>query len=262
MLVRAAGPMKYVALGFGVIVVLALAIAPFSKRLIEQWSRSDVETRSRLVYNAVQNPVVRAIADGDTARLSSIFESVALDERILAVGLCDEKRPAAQSYKTDADDVLLRQGRTVGIRKLLNHFQRRTTHPGRRLSDRRAQSEVLSCHPHGPQLYRSTLWGSAGPGRDGTGGCRDSDRRGRGGVRGRDVARLDEFVAPGHRRGSFRGDLDGSLARQVGDRRPESRNCSEKSRSVGRRSGPDRSTGRRPRCKNSCTRFCPAPRCW
>jgi trehalose 6-phosphate synthase len=90
MLHRIAGPIKYVGLGFVVIVVLALAIAPFSKRLIEQWSRSDVEARSRLVYNAIQNPVVRAIADHDVLRLSSIFESVALDERILAVGLCDE----------------------------------------------------------------------------------------------------------------------------------------------------------------------------
>ena len=67
MLYRIAGPIKYIALGFAVIVVLALAIAPFSKRLIEQWSRSDVEARSRLVYNAIQNPVVRAIADGDAS---------------------------------------------------------------------------------------------------------------------------------------------------------------------------------------------------
>ena len=91
MLHRIAGPLKYIGLGFAVIVVLALAIAPFSKRLVEQWSRSDVETRSRLVYNAIQNAVVRASADHDNARLLSIFESVALDERILAVGLCDEK---------------------------------------------------------------------------------------------------------------------------------------------------------------------------
>ena len=71
------------------IVILALAIAPFSKRLIEQWSRSDVEARSRLVYNAVQNPVVRALADTDMSRVSELFENVALDSRILALGLCD-----------------------------------------------------------------------------------------------------------------------------------------------------------------------------
>ncbi len=90
MLYRIARPMKYVVLGFAVISLLALAIAPFSKKLIEQWSRSDVEARSRLVYKAIQNPVVRAIADNEGSRLSVIFENVALDDRILAVGLCDE----------------------------------------------------------------------------------------------------------------------------------------------------------------------------
>jgi trehalose 6-phosphate synthase len=79
---RSAKPVKYAILGLVFIVVLALAIAPFSKRLIEQWSRSDVEARSRLVYNAVQYPVMRAIADNDASRLSLIFENVALDDRI------------------------------------------------------------------------------------------------------------------------------------------------------------------------------------
>jgi trehalose 6-phosphate synthase len=90
MLYRIAKHLRYVALGFAVIAVLALAIAPFSTRLIEQWSRSDVESRSRLVYKAIQNSVVRAIADKEVSRVSAIFENVALDDRILAVGLCDD----------------------------------------------------------------------------------------------------------------------------------------------------------------------------
>jgi len=90
MFLRIIRPVQYLATGLVVVVIFWLAIAPFSNRLIEQWSRSDVEARSRLVYNAIRSPVVRAIADGDNARLSMIFENVALDERILAVGLCDE----------------------------------------------------------------------------------------------------------------------------------------------------------------------------
>jgi trehalose 6-phosphate synthase len=66
-----------------------LVVAPFSKGMIEQWSRSDVEARSRLVYNAIQGPVVRALEDGALDRLGSLFEGVAQDDRILAVGLCD-----------------------------------------------------------------------------------------------------------------------------------------------------------------------------
>jgi trehalose 6-phosphate synthase len=121
-LFRMARSLKYVALGFGLIAVLALAIAPFSKRLIEQWSRSDVEARSRLVYNAIQNPLVRAIADKDAARISIIFENVALDARILAVGLCDEAGKL-QSPTKDADDVFLRQGCAIGGGEFFHHYQ-------------------------------------------------------------------------------------------------------------------------------------------
>ncbi|WP_031335188.1 trehalose-6-phosphate synthase [Rhodopseudomonas sp. B29] len=68
---------------------LALAIAPLARPLIDQWSRADVESRSRLVFNAVKDQLKRAMADRDYERLAGIFESVALDQRILAVGLCD-----------------------------------------------------------------------------------------------------------------------------------------------------------------------------
>lgn len=39
--------------------------------------------------NSIQGPVVRAMSDGAWDRLGSIFDGVAQDERILAVGLCD-----------------------------------------------------------------------------------------------------------------------------------------------------------------------------
>uniref|UniRef100_Q07S54 Alpha,alpha-trehalose-phosphate synthase (UDP-forming) n=1 Tax=Rhodopseudomonas palustris (strain BisA53) TaxID=316055 RepID=Q07S54_RHOP5 len=81
---------KYFGLGVAVVTVLALAIAPLSRQLVEQWFRSDVEARSRLVYNAIQPSVIRAIADDNMDRLTSIFEGVALDQRILSVGLCND----------------------------------------------------------------------------------------------------------------------------------------------------------------------------
>ena len=83
--------LRYGALSLAVIVGLTLAIVPFAHSLIEQWSRHDVEQRSRLVYNSIQGSVVRAMADEAWERLGSIFEGVAQDDRILAVGLCDEK---------------------------------------------------------------------------------------------------------------------------------------------------------------------------
>ena len=81
-------------LGYGlaalaVLVVLTMLAVPPSKYILEQWLRADVESRARLVYSSVQGPVRRALAAQDQARLSSILEGIAEDERVLAVGLCN-----------------------------------------------------------------------------------------------------------------------------------------------------------------------------
>lgn len=81
---------KYAAAALAAVLLVALAIAPFSKSLIEQWSRDDVEERSRLVYNSIHGAVVSAMREGKHDRLGSIFEDVAKDELILGLGLCDE----------------------------------------------------------------------------------------------------------------------------------------------------------------------------
>ncbi|RYF98176.1 MAG: trehalose-6-phosphate synthase, partial [Caulobacteraceae bacterium] len=88
---RPSGLVGYSLLVIGLLAAMTMAVAPFSRGLIEQWSRLDVESRSRLVYNAIQGPIVRALTDGDSARLANILQGVAQDDRILAVGLCDER---------------------------------------------------------------------------------------------------------------------------------------------------------------------------
>jgi trehalose 6-phosphate synthase len=81
-------PLQYALLGVLVLVALTLAVAPFSRSLVQQWSRLDVESRSRLVYRSIEGSILRAMGDGDEARLASILRGVAQDDRILAVGLC------------------------------------------------------------------------------------------------------------------------------------------------------------------------------
>ena len=72
-----------------VLILLTVAVAPFSRSVVEQWSRRDVESRSRLVAGAIRGPIIRALNDADMARLGTILQGVAEDDRILAVGLCD-----------------------------------------------------------------------------------------------------------------------------------------------------------------------------
>ena len=81
----------YGALVVALISLLGMAVAPLSKSLVEQWSRRDVESRSRLVDNSIAGPIVRALAAGDEGRVQAILDGVAQDERILAVGLCGER---------------------------------------------------------------------------------------------------------------------------------------------------------------------------
>jgi trehalose 6-phosphate synthase len=76
--------------GLALLAALTLVVVPLSTSLVEQWSRQDVQLRSRLAYTAIQGPLVRALADRDASRLASVLQGVAEDERILAVALCDE----------------------------------------------------------------------------------------------------------------------------------------------------------------------------
>jgi len=83
----------YFALGLlGLIMLFAtimLAVPP-SKTLLEQWANADVISRSRLIHGSVQGSIRRALADKDQKRLKDILAGVAENERVLAVGLCDE----------------------------------------------------------------------------------------------------------------------------------------------------------------------------
>jgi trehalose 6-phosphate synthase len=82
--------LKLGALGLFLVSALALAVVPFSRTLVEHWSRGEVESRARLVDNSIHGTVVRAVGEGAWDRLGSIFEGVAQGERILAAGLCDQ----------------------------------------------------------------------------------------------------------------------------------------------------------------------------
>jgi trehalose 6-phosphate synthase len=65
------------------------AISPFAATLVEQWSRRDVELRSVLVFNSVRDELAELIEAHETARIERLFERLALDERLHAVGFCD-----------------------------------------------------------------------------------------------------------------------------------------------------------------------------
>ena len=81
--------LRYGVFGLVVTLLVALILAPFASGIVEQWSRADVEARSRLVFNAIEPSLDSAVEQRAWPRLSPLFERVALDKRILAVGFCN-----------------------------------------------------------------------------------------------------------------------------------------------------------------------------
>ncbi|WP_230530127.1 alpha,alpha-trehalose-phosphate synthase (UDP-forming) [Microvirga roseola] len=72
--------------------IVILAVLPFATSFVEQWSRRDVELRSRLVFNSVRDQVSTLLARNDAGQIASLFERIASDERVLAIGYCDGQR--------------------------------------------------------------------------------------------------------------------------------------------------------------------------
>ncbi len=67
---------------------IAWAAAPLVDRLMERWFRADVEMRSQLVFESVQDSVSALVAAKADPRIDALFKRIAGDERLLAVGLC------------------------------------------------------------------------------------------------------------------------------------------------------------------------------
>ena len=79
---------RYGAIAAVVALLSSLALAPLVTSLIDDWSRRDVELRSTLVFNSVQEPLADMLANNEAARIQSLFERVATDARVMAVALC------------------------------------------------------------------------------------------------------------------------------------------------------------------------------
>jgi len=57
--------------------------------LIRDWSRSDVELRSKLIFNSISDQVALYLADKNDAALLAFFERLTDDEKLLGLGFCD-----------------------------------------------------------------------------------------------------------------------------------------------------------------------------
>jgi trehalose 6-phosphate synthase len=81
--------LRFAGVAIFVATIVILAVLPFATSFIEQWSRRDVELRSRLVFNSIRDQVALHLSEGSGDRLPALFERITTDERLLAIGYCD-----------------------------------------------------------------------------------------------------------------------------------------------------------------------------
>lgn len=76
--------------GVAAALLAILTLARLSTSLVADWSRHDVELRSTLVFNSLRHTMTSLLAARQPGELAKLFESVAQDERVVGLALCDD----------------------------------------------------------------------------------------------------------------------------------------------------------------------------
>ncbi len=79
------------------IAAFAYAVVPLVDRLTLRWFMRDLDSRSSLISNTVQEPLQDLVGTGNDARMLQLFTRISQDERIYAMGFCAsaQSRPVA-----------------------------------------------------------------------------------------------------------------------------------------------------------------------
>ncbi len=75
--------------------LLAYALVPLVERLTLRWFVGDLDIRSRLLANTIQEPLVELLATNARSKISAMFNRAIQDERLFAIGYCDAKQGIA-----------------------------------------------------------------------------------------------------------------------------------------------------------------------
>ncbi len=95
------------------LMVAAYLAAPLMDRVTLRWFSRDLNSRGIVVANALSDSVAEALQSGRLQRIKPLFDRAVLDERLVAVGLCDLQGGYLQ--KTDSFPSTLSCTRAVEI---------------------------------------------------------------------------------------------------------------------------------------------------
>ena len=68
---------------------VALVLMPAFSVIVGDWSRRDVELRSKLIFNSIRDQVAQHLATADDAPLAAFLERLTDDEKLLGLGYCN-----------------------------------------------------------------------------------------------------------------------------------------------------------------------------
>ena len=70
--------------------ILAYSVVPLVDRLYLRWSVRDMDIRAKLIASTLQEPLTDLLQQGNKAKINTLFARALRDERLFALGYCDE----------------------------------------------------------------------------------------------------------------------------------------------------------------------------
>ena len=80
--------------------LLAYAVVPLVDKLTLRWSVRDMDVRSQLITNTLQEPLLELLPQENQQEITTLLQRATQDERLLAVGFCNQEQKLI--YRTPA----------------------------------------------------------------------------------------------------------------------------------------------------------------
>ena len=84
---------------------IAYAVAPLVDQLTLRWFVRDMDIRSTLIANTIQEPLLEQLAAGKKAKTENYFNRISKDERLYAIGYCASPSEKALVSRTLPKDI-------------------------------------------------------------------------------------------------------------------------------------------------------------
>ncbi len=105
---------------------IAYAVIPLVDRFTLQWFVRDLDMRTTLITNTIQEPLQDLVREGSRANVLRFFDRIITDERLFAIGFCDPDRkmiyktaafPSSIGCAEDSGEAVVGESRLVNLQR-------------------------------------------------------------------------------------------------------------------------------------------------